>query len=267
MRVLTRLLCAAALLIGLSCSEPEPDARVRVEPSAPGEAEARSGSGVVKTGETVSVVRAEGPLDTPDAPGWSSVPEHRIDLQPAPPVHPSLALEQPGGAAPLFFRVARDAERFWVRLRWQDATQDAEDAFDRFPDAAALQFALQEGEKTSPMMGSPDAPVNIWYWKSSTNRAEDLAAGGFGSLTRLSAQDVSAASRYPGGDDAAWSVVLSRAFEASGEHRAAFGPGASVPVAFAVWQGARAERDGNKLVSLGWVELRFDGAAEEGPGS
>ncbi|MDJ0849718.1 MAG: ethylbenzene dehydrogenase-related protein [Myxococcota bacterium] len=220
----------------------------------------------MKTGEAVSVARAEGSLDTPDAPGWSGVPEHRIDLQPAPPVHPSLAFEQPGVTpAPLFFRVASDAERLWVRLRWSDATLDSEDAFDRFPDAVALQFALQAGERTSPMMGSPDAPVNIWYWKASTSRAEDLAAGGFGSLTRLSPQDVSAASAYEEGSGGGWSVVLSRAFEASGEHRAAFGPGASVPVAFAVWQGARAQRDGNKLVTLGWVELRFGGAPEDAP--
>ncbi len=249
MRILAQLLYSAglaAVALGLlSC----PDAEPRLE------------SQVVETGEAVSVVLAADSLAAPDAPGWSGIPEYRIDLQPAPPVHPSVVLQQSGvTAAPLFFRVARDAERFWVRLRWNDATRDGEDAFERFPDSAALQFALQEGDKTSYMMGSPDSPVNIWHWKASTDRAEDLAAGGFGSLTSLSQQDVSAASHYENGEGAGWSVVLSRAFEASGRHRVVLGPGASVPMAFAIWQGARAQRDGHKLVSLGWVEARFDAA-------
>jgi len=219
---------------------------------------------VVAPGETLAIAAAAagksiGRYDSPDSLGWRRTPEYRIDLQPAPPVHPSVALRLPAAprGAPLFFRVAIDDERFWLRLRWHDATRNDESAFERFPDAAAVQFALQEAGKTSYLMGTPEAPVNIWHWKASTDRAENLAAGGFGTLTRLPRQDVAAASEYTIGETREWAVVFSRALEAVDEYDATFGLETIVPIAFAIWQGDAGQRDGDKLASTGWLEVRF----------
>jgi DMSO reductase family type II enzyme heme b subunit len=242
---------AVVSLAVASCDDVEPQV---VEPT------------VVAPGETLAVAadaagKSVGRYDSPDSPGWSRTPEYRIDLQPAPPVHPSVALRLPAEprGAPLFFRVARDDERLWLRLRWHDATRNDESAFERFPDSAAVQFALQDAGKTSYLMGTPEAPVNIWHWKASTDRAENLAAGGFGTLTRLPRQDVAAASEYTNGESREWAVVFSRALEAVGEYDATFGLETIVPIAFAIWQGADGQRDGDKLASTGWLEVRFGG--------
>ncbi len=207
-------------------------------------------------------VRSADRLASPGDPIWQDIPEYRVELQPAPPVHPSVVLRQaveaPAEAgAPVFFRVASDRERVWIRLRWRDESRDRENAYERFSDAVALQFALQEASRTSYMMGSPDAPVNIWHWRASTDRAENLAAGGFGSLTRLSRQEVAAASTYADESVREWSIVFSRRLETQEVDEVVFGPGATVPLAFAIWQGAEGQRDGHKLATAGWIRLRF----------
>ncbi|WP_422368168.1 ethylbenzene dehydrogenase-related protein [Pelagibius sp.] len=196
-------------------------------------------------------------VNDPDDTIWERLPEYRTRLAPAPPVHESVALrlDEDAPGMDVYFSLARTSERFYVRLRWRDDSRDAATLHDRFRDGAAVQFAIGD-EETSYIMGSgPEAPVNIWYWRSDENSVESLAAGGPGSTTRLDAQPVSGDSRYQTGEEAPanqWVVVMSRPIAAAGEHQVSFDR-PQVPIAFALWQGRNGERDGLKSVSEDWI--------------
>ncbi|MBV0934522.1 ethylbenzene dehydrogenase-related protein [Marinobacterium weihaiense] len=219
----------------------------------------------VKPGDTVKVSRIPGTIylrtqNDPDDLIWDRLPLYRIELMPAPPVHTSVILRMdPTANTPkhLYFQVARSDERFYVRLRWKDATENRATAVDRFRDGAAVQYALK-GSDTSLMMGTgPDNAVNIWYWRADEEQAENLAAGGFGSTTRLTEQPVSGASAYIReaiAQDSEWHVVMSRPLKVDGEHQVDLEREA-VPVMFALWQGDTAQRDGDKRISQNWIML------------
>lgn len=83
---------------------------------------------------------------------------------------------------------------------------------------------------------------------------EDLSAVGFGSLTTQppEAQNVHGASEYRAGT---WRVVMSRALADGDPNDAALQDnGPAAVVAFAVWDGERGDRDGQKSVSA-WLSL------------
>jgi len=193
---------------------------------------------------------------------WERVPEYQVELVAAPVVHHSVGLRKSSAGAPmpLYFSVASDGERLYVKLRWRDATRDQETGMARSRDGAAVQFAMRPGEQTSHMMGAPNRPVNIWYWRPDGDRAENLGAGGFGSASILPDQPVSARSHYGTArvaDDNQWTVVLSRSLAAGGEHDARFEPGMVHALAFAVWQGDLDQRDGLKRTTQGWINIDF----------
>ncbi len=193
---------------------------------------------------------------------WERVPEYQVELVAAPVVHHSVELRKASAGAPmpLYFSVASDGERLYVKLRWRDATRDRVTGMDHARDGAAVQFAMRPGEQTSHMMGAPNRPVNIWYWHPDGDRAENLGAGGFGSATTLPEQPVSARSHYGTArvaDDNQWTVVLSRPLAAGGEHDARFEPGMVHAMAFAVWQGDLDQRDGLKRTTQGWINVDF----------
>ena len=174
----------------------------------------------------------------------------------APPVHPSVNLRYDPAAptAPLYFRVAADAENLYIRLRWPDDSTDAQISAGRFADAAAVQFALVGRTETSFMMGTPQAPVNIWYWNAGEAQAQNLAAGGFGHHHRGERLAGPGGCRSHGRRGIGWWVV-SRALTTSGEHQVAVAGGDDVHLTFAVWQGDEAQRDGLKRTSTDWITV------------
>jgi DMSO reductase family type II enzyme heme b subunit len=219
----------------------------------------------VKAGDTIplAIVPAGVFLRVPNDPQdilWERVPEYRVEIVPAPPVHASVKLREAHGGPPmpLYFSVVSDGQRLYVKLRWVDSTRDQETLTNRFRDGAAVEFALTGGDATSYMMGSAEQPVNIWYWRSDSERAENLGAGGFGSATALASQPVSVRSHYETArrdEDNQWTLVMSRPLVSEGDYTARFAPGAVQPLAFAVWQGADKQRDGLKRTSPGWIKL------------
>jgi DMSO reductase family type II enzyme heme b subunit len=86
--------------------------------------------------------------------------------------------------------------------------------------------------------------------------AEDLAAQGFGTLRARPLDDQAVVGRgvYRTGS---YRVVMRRSLGASGGHAVSFVPGATVPVAFAVWNGSAGDRDGKKSITI-WQELRLE---------
>ena len=216
----------------------------------------------VEMGETIPVPRVASGIflragNDPASPIWSRLPRYRVTLQPAPAMHQSVSLRSKGtpDSHVLDLHAAHDGERLYIALSWRDPSRDETNAYDRFADAAAVQFALRGDEETSYMMGTPESPVNIWFWQAGTRVAQNLAAGGFGSTTRLPVQDVTVASSYDAGPGR-WRVVFSRALhQGDDEFRADLHGKRPVMLALALWQGADAQRDGHKLTTPGWVRL------------
>ncbi|EGV29783.1 DMSO reductase family type II enzyme, heme b subunit [Thiorhodococcus drewsii AZ1] len=191
---------------------------------------------------------------------WERVPEYEVQVVPVPVVHRSVELRKAnsGEPMPLFFSVASDGERLYVKLRWHDATPDRKTGMDQSRDGVAVQFTVNADQQTSHTMGAPGRPVNIWYWRSDSESAENLAAGGFGSATHLPEQPVSARSHYAkaaAAEDNQWTVILSRPLATDGEYDAQFEPGMVRSMAFAVWQGALDQRDGLKRTTPGWIKV------------
>ncbi len=83
--------------------------------------------------------------------------------------------------------------------------------------------------------------------------SEDLYAQGFGTLKAhpLPDQVVKAKGVY---DLGTYRVVLRRTFSTDAEHGVNIGPGRTLPVAFAVWNGSAGDRDGKKSVTI-WQDL------------
>ena len=194
-------------------------------------------------------------VNAPDDIVWDRIPAYRTFVTVAPPVHPSTKLRfDPAQGQHLYFQVARTSKRFYVRMRWHDDSQNDKSTVDAFADGAAIQFALN-GNDTNYMMGSgPEKPVNIWYWRADDDAVDNLAAGGFGSTSILPQQPVTgkAAFRLLENRDTEWHLVMSREIDSEGDHLVGLKEG-RVPIAFALWQGAEHQRDGNKRVSHNWI--------------
>jgi DMSO reductase family type II enzyme heme b subunit len=222
---------------------------------------------LLEAGDVVQVARIPDGIylrsvNDPDDIIWDRLPEYRVHVMPAPAVHPSVELrvnyDDPG--YDVYLHLARTSDRLYVRMRWRDDTRDTATTKNRFRDAAAVQFSLGD-DATSYLMGSgPQEPVNIWYWPGDGTPVQNLAAGGYGSTTILPTQSVTGAAIYEenDGDPNEWAVVMSRPLAVTGDYEATFRR-LEVPIAFAVWQGSDAQRDGFKHVSDGWVILDMAG--------
>lgn len=227
----------------------------------PSVAEPNPTIGEVSVGTTIKAARLPDnvylrDVNDPDDIIWDRIPAYRVGLTAAPPVHASTQLRyDPALSGHVYFQVARTSERFYVRMRWPDATLNRDTKVDAFADGAAVQFALN-GPDTSFMMGTaPDYPVNIWYWRADRDTVENLAAAGFGSTTLLPEQVVTGKGTYHSDDqnrNQEWHVVMSRPLDVTGEYQIGLQSG-TVPISFALWQGDKGHRDGNKILNMGWV--------------
>jgi dimethylsulfide dehydrogenase subunit gamma len=212
-------------------------------------------TGKLKPGDTLQLLKKPGAdFKSPHSKGWDTAGERGIDLSMAPPVHASINLLYDPASAPVsvFAQAATDGERLYLKMRWSDTTQDTATTREQFSDGAAVQFALDGGASTSYMMGTAATPVNIWYWKAGVQEPQNLAAGGFGSTTKMPKGQLEAKSRYNNGE---WVVVFSRPLSQHGEHQVDLNKD-EILVAFALWQGQTKQRDGLKHVSPGWVTIR-----------
>ena len=84
---------------------------------------------------------------------------------------------------------------------------------------------------------------------------EDLIAGGFGTLTSQPAEEQNVQG-FGAWKDGKWQVIFSRNLESSEPDDVSFLPGKTYSLAFAVWDGANEERNGQKSTSQ-WVSLQL----------
>lgn len=211
-----------------------------------------------------TLVSQDGPLSAKEDPAglvWSRVPEQTVELNLAPPVHPSIVLLQENAGkvtAPLLLKVSaiRDAKRIYFRLRWSDQTRDDQRKMGAFQDGVAVEIPLSQSE-TNPMMGQPDRPVSIWRWNAAGNGVEALLAASPGTLSNGHSETLRGKGLYKVVDDPArreWLVVISQDLDASDDGMDKIRARRSFPAAFAVWQGSERQRGGYKMVS-GWVSV------------
>jgi DMSO reductase family type II enzyme heme b subunit len=210
----------------------------------------------LQIGEAADLFRQAGEdFSSPDSVAWINAREYAISLTAAPPVHASIALRTDPDIAELtvYLQAASDGETLFLRLRWPDVTHDNKTDRLKFSDGAAVQFALSGNATTSYMMGTPEEPVNIWYWKAGSIEAENLAAGGFGSTTKLPTDKLGVKSDYKEAGE--WIIVFSRPIKNPGEYEVDLAA-ENILVALALWQGDSRQRDGFKQVSQGWITIR-----------
>lgn len=186
----------------------------------------------------------------------------------------------------------------YVKVEWDDDTMD--DSTGRvqdFADSVALEFPAQTAATVpSVCMGQADAGVNIWQWRadyqagvpdvfvsypnaliddypsdedvfftaraagnpmSQSGAVQDLVSRAFRTINPASTQEVQGHGVH---EDGKWSVVFARALEGVDASRASFATGTRTDMAFAVWDGSKDERNGQKSVST-FVRLSVSGAA------
>lgn len=195
----------------------------------------------------------------------------------------------------------------YVNFRWVDQTVDrTTNTVGVFSDAVAIQFpAVAATSVPAICMGQADSAVNIWHWRAdsqagiatfpergyvdlypqvdelhypaaaalnpmvSAPAVQNLVAGGFGTLLPLESQVISGVGSY---GDNSWSVTMARPFAAPGELQPEFRVGRMMDVAFALWNGANKDRNGQKSVSafvrMEIYQSAYQGAVpESGPAS
>ncbi len=139
----------------------------------------------------------------------------------------------------------------------------------------AWDFYYEEpaGGVTYPdRIGRSLGPFNPGIWSGNilsdpdlrASSVEDLNANGFSTLTTQASQDVMGNGLWEpygalkGGccSGPTWRVVMKRALATNDANDVQFGAGASIPVAFAVWDGQNVERNGMKGIST-WFTAKM----------
>jgi len=80
----------------------------------------------------------------------------------------TIAVPNGGGAVPhVSLRAMHNGKTLFLQFTWPDARPNRELFKDEeFSDAVAIQWPVTPGAESSPFMGDPQHPVNIWHWKA-----------------------------------------------------------------------------------------------------
>ena len=195
----------------------------------------------------IPVKRVDGePAADPRSPSWLKQAPVSVPLYPQASVPPATK----AGKGSVKVRAQRGAATLALHLEWADRKPARERGIGAFADAAAVQWPQGlDGKLPYIGMGHRGAPVALWSWRAD-GTAELLSAEGFGTLTAQPDGGVQARGEWKNG---VWRVVLSRVAAEMPE---------ALPLAFAVWNGEGAERDGLKRLSA-WQTLRIGGTGEK----
>jgi DMSO reductase family type II enzyme heme b subunit len=193
---------------------------------------------------------------------WERITVSELALEPTPIAsQPSLYVQEKwkekpyGGSRRLLVRSAHNGERLYFHLSWPDETADdgIRDT-DQFADAAAILFPVK-GDAPLQSMGSPEAPVNAWYWRPDLEEPYSVTASGLGTSARQGNGSLRAAASY---ESDGWRIVVSRPMVVRQQGMVQLRSGWQRKVAFAVWQGANQERGGLKAVTMEWQPLEIE---------
>jgi dimethylsulfide dehydrogenase subunit gamma/complex iron-sulfur molybdoenzyme family reductase subunit gamma len=201
----------------------------------------------------------EDALLAPGSEAWGKAEPTAIILNRTPRVYQTEPAT-PRPAPALEARAVRAGGKLFVRLRWEDATRNAPEAPPRwageagvpeviykrptgetaaFADAAAVMVPERWTGPAFPslVMGDAKNPVRLFYWNASRG-ADELSATGRATPQPSGRPFVHRAEHA----DGHWALTAALPDQADG-----------TPVAFAVWDGARHDRDGFKFFSVWYV--------------
>jgi DMSO reductase family type II enzyme heme b subunit len=201
-------------------------------------------------------------LIDPASRDWENAISGDFPLQPTPLTSQTSMYVQAkwkdvpyGGPLNVSVSALHNGDAIYFRLSWQDDTaDDGIGNTDQFVDAAAVLFPLKDD---APLlsMGSPQQPVNAWYWRPDLEAPYSTAAKGTGTTRRTVDPDLHAGGGYA---DGRWSMVVGRKLKSLGKEYVSLEPGMTAKVAFAVWQGSNQERGGLKAASQEWQPLEIE---------
>ena len=219
---------------------------------------------------------------------WDSLGAKEIKL-----LYQLMVLPWPKALTPLVKAKAfHNKKEIYFYLEWNDDTEDRILEINKFSDACAIMFPLDEKTQTPTLMMGFLGKANIWHWKAIQDRefwqkeerkstayadyhypfeeqetfpvsketpksaVNDLIAIRVGTVTPKEVQNIEGRGFWQEG---VWRVVIKRALNAADtDVDAKFTPPLRGPkrlCAFAVWNGAKGDRGGRKSIS-DWVELR-----------
>lgn len=141
---------------------------------------------------------------------------------------------------------------------WQDDIDAFQDVQNAWPAGAFLSYPQDQDKEglftTGRSAGNPLSQA------ARTAPVESLVAAGFGTLTTAGVQAVQGKGVW---QDGRWTVVFVRALAAQAADEAEIPLGGTTAVAFAVWDGANNDRDGQKATST-WLTLQMEGQSKGG---
>lgn len=217
-------------------------------------APARAGSTFLDTESVIAAGAAEVPVSVND-PAWAYAPAKAFKVTAQHSVHlndkKANGFVDTAGTGEVTVRVLVSAKDVGVLLEWADATKDVvrTDEVNTFADSAAIQFPRTFGAgKRLPYIGMGDSqmPVHVYMERATANGTlgNEYVAAGFGSLTRIAKPQGTMMMEYDA-KAKTWKALFVRPISIDGSSLAA----GLVPIAFAVWDGARSERSGYKQLS------------------
>lgn len=197
---------------------------------------------------------------------WEAAPESVLPLTPVPlqSVDPSkyvrdaVSEESVGAVDAVRLRGIVNETAIALRLVWEDPSPDwSLNSGGDFADKAAVMFPLRDGA-SAMSMGSPEAPVNIWYWRADGSGPYDVLAQGMGTTERRGS-DLGGLSCDAAHDGDRWHVVFRRPLSTADETVVGLDSRRSIGVALAVWEGSNRERGPLKAFSGEFRELVLRG--------
>jgi steroid C-25 hydroxylase gamma subunit len=196
-------------------------------------------------------------LVSPVHPEWDSVPAEiawleatPLDAQPSAYVRKAWAEKSHGTVRALTIQAVVAGGSLLLRLGWVTASpRDRVSDNDVYADACGVLFPADGRTAELSSMGSPQNPVAAWYWRAGLDEAISATATGLGTVERDLSTKIRAVGVLRGNE---WHVVFSRSLKGDGP---SLSGGAEIPVGFAVWCGANAERAGLKSHTPSWHRL------------
>lgn len=177
----------------------------------------------------------------PAADVWASAKATRLHLNLTPPLYAGDAPDD-GFRPEVSIQLLRlDDASVVVRAQWTDPTANRTDGVGTFPDAFCAMVPVKRGTHAiypSMMMGEKQQPMDLFFWKAGTG-FQLLGAHGRASTAKTETPLEGKMVR----EDNRWTVTMVLPNVTPG-----------TPVCFAIWDGAREQRDGIKYFSL-WYEV------------
>ncbi len=218
---------------------------------------------------------------------WNSIESVEIKL-----IHQVMVLPWSESLmSPLKVKAFHNNINIYFYLSWKDDTKDTIIDLDKFSDASAIMFPLDDDVPSSTILMGFMGKANIWHWKGSLDEeywsgslpdtegyvdfyypfeeeelfivskdeilsaVNDLIAIRVGTLSKKQNQNIEGRGIF---EEGTWQVVFKRPMDiADPEIDLVIEPDQKKLIAFALWNGSHGDRGGRKSIS-DWVELNIN---------